>query len=712
MAAVGFRRRGGRQWTGALAAAGGYLALAMAMTYPLVREFGRAIPGDGFDGWQNYWNLWWMRLALVERGVNPLYTDMLYYPTGVSLAFQTLNPFNGLVSLPVQLTFGLLAAYNSIVLVGFVAGGLGAYVLARDVLRSAGWRGAGERWPAFLAGVVYAFSPFHFAHLLGHMQVFSLEWIPFAVWALWRGMREMDGGTAVGAVWAKWTGLAGLFLIFAGLCDWYFALYLALFSGVLALYWLAGRRLRWRHLLFLAGSWAVFLLVLAPLWWPMAREAGRADFMVPPREQALELSADLLAFVTPNPFHPLWGQWAGRAAERFTSTLSERTVFAGFVPLLLGIWAAVRSGRHSRFWWIVTLFFVICALGPVLHVAGRSEWGAAGRPIPLPYALLYDGVPFVRIARSIARFDVMVMAGLGVLAGLGLAELMGRSWGAWRKLLPALAVGLVCFEFWSVPYPMSPPDTPAFYHQLAEEPGQFAVLNLPVNWDRPGYLLYQTVHGKPLTAGYISRDDPRTLVYRAPVLQEFRFLGRDILCDDVRRLGPSVLSWMGIRYVVLDRYKMPGGAEREVTTALAEEIFAGIRPVYEDERLTVYQAEPPAEPQPFAVLGEGWGPRREEDGQVWREIAGRALLEVQSWGRPGVRLTIAAGSDGSAGLIVRAADGKETRVSLSEQGRVLTFDAAAAEDGRVELECLGPAACRVYLVKVEYTEQRSDISGG
>jgi hypothetical protein len=68
MVEVGFRRRGGRQWTGVLAAAGGYLVLALAMTYPLVREFGRAIPGDGFDGWQNYWNLWWMRLALVERG--------------------------------------------------------------------------------------------------------------------------------------------------------------------------------------------------------------------------------------------------------------------------------------------------------------------------------------------------------------------------------------------------------------------------------------------------------------------------------------------------------------------------------------------------------------------------------------------------------------------------------------------------------------------
>ena len=34
---------------------------------------------------------------------------------------------------------------------------------------------------AILAGVIYTFAPFHFAHLLGHMQVFSLEFIPFYV---------------------------------------------------------------------------------------------------------------------------------------------------------------------------------------------------------------------------------------------------------------------------------------------------------------------------------------------------------------------------------------------------------------------------------------------------------------------------------------------------------------------------------------------------
>ncbi len=164
------RKRHGHAWL----ALAGYLLLTLGLTYPLVTQFGRAIPGDGFDGWQNYWNLWWIKTALLEQHTHPWFTNMLYYPTGVGLLFHTLNAFNGFITLPIQLVFGLLPAYNAAVLLSFTLGGLGAYLLARYVL------GPGSsRLAAFAAGVIFTFSPFHIAHLLGHMQVISLEWIPF-----------------------------------------------------------------------------------------------------------------------------------------------------------------------------------------------------------------------------------------------------------------------------------------------------------------------------------------------------------------------------------------------------------------------------------------------------------------------------------------------------------------------------------------------------
>ena len=89
-----------------------YTLLTGAMTWPLATQLTSAIPGDSFDGWQNYWNLWWIKVALVERIQNPFFTDLLYAPTGVGLYFHTLNPFNGVVTLPVQLSVGLMPAYN------------------------------------------------------------------------------------------------------------------------------------------------------------------------------------------------------------------------------------------------------------------------------------------------------------------------------------------------------------------------------------------------------------------------------------------------------------------------------------------------------------------------------------------------------------------------------------------------------------------------
>ena len=135
-----------------------------------------------------------------------------------------------------------------------------------------------------------------------------------------------------------------------------------------------------------------------------------------------------------------------------------------------------------------------------------------------------------------------------------------------------------------------------------------------MNYDRPGYLLYQTVHQRPLTVAYISREDPRTLTERMPALQHFRHLGPDIFDIDAAAVGQTVLHDAGVGTVVLDRYKMPGGEEREYTTDLAQAIFANQPPQYEDDRITVYSVGEPAKPIPYPVLGaENWGPLIELD---------------------------------------------------------------------------------------------------
>ena len=217
----------------------------------------------------------------------------------------------------------------------------------------------------------------------------------------------------------------------------------------------------------------------------------------------------------------------------------------------------------------------------------------------------------MRISRSVSRFALMVQFCMAVLAGIGLHAFL--AWLSVKQRRPAayaavgaaagVAIVVLLAEYWVAPYPLSPPDTPAYYTQLATDPDTRSVLNLPMNYDRPGYLLYQTVHGKPLTVAYISRDDPRTLTERMPVLQHFRHLGDDIIAVDPAAIAPTVLADLGVGTVVLDRYKMPGGLEREYTEALAERIFGGQEPVYADDRITVYRvADPSTNPAPVPPM--------------------------------------------------------------------------------------------------------------
>lgn len=664
------------------------------MTWPLPLHIDSAIPGDGFDGWQNYWNLWWVKVALIDQNQSPFQTDLLYYPTGVDLYFHTLNPFNGVVTLPLQLSQGLLVAYNAVVFLSWTLAGFGVYLLTRWILRPKGVaqqegtarqnRDTPASWlnqtlPPFLAGLIFTFAPFHMAHLLGHMQVMSLQWIPFYVLYLLRSLDKKRTGQP----WLPSAGLASLFLVLCGLCDWYFVLYLFFFTGLLLLWHVASELMRslrageW-NLLSILQTWLLpplvsgllFLLLLSPILLPMIRTAAQSSFMVRPESDFYMLSASLADFLIPNRLHTLFREasfgWIGNQI----APVSERTIGIGYVALVLAGAGLLLDRKRAGFWAASVLFFGLMALGPVLHW-GNITWCdipshlAEGLPRPENcssdvlsndsslsvdgrwslFGILNQLIPFMEISRSVSRYALMVQLCMAVLAGVGLSRLMVRSEARGQSRVGIagmiLLSMLVLAEYWVVPYPMSPPDTPGIYHNLAigladGETDKGAMLNLPMNYDRPGYLLYQTIHQRPLTVAYISRDDPRTLTERLPLLQHWRHLGPDILEVDPAQVGMTVLQDVGVKYVTLDRYKMPGGAEREYTTTLAQAVFANQAPFFEDDRITVYQVPqvPTTSRQPYPALGPlNWGPLQAvRDGTRYRSILDGPAQLLLNWG--------------------------------------------------------------------------------
>lgn len=630
-----------------LAVLAAYFLLTILMTWPAARYLTSAIPGDGFDGWQNYWNLWWVKQALLVRGTNPFFTDYLYAPTGVSLLFHTLNIFNGLWTLPLQLNFGLAVAYNSVVFFSFVFAGYGGYLLSLYTLTRLDFPlRAGLRPAAFVGGLIFTMAPFHMAHLLGHMQVFSLMWPPF--YALWLLLTlEPWSAPQPHGHWRK-ALVSGLFLVFASLVDWYQTLYLLLFTA-LALAWTLGQR--WRRLPAPAGTgqiaarqpllllqpvWLVaviglvFAILLSPLLIPMIRDAGGRPDLQTGFTENVALSADLLAFVTPSEFHPIWGEGAQSFANRFSSTTSERLIFAGFIPLALAVLAVVIHWprRVVLFWSLVTLVFFSLALGPYLHIGGEIVT-INGWQVPLPYFLLYHTVPFIGLTRSLSRYDLMIMMGLGVLAAMGAYRLtQGKTQPAKtgqksRQWLPYLAAGLICFEFLAVPYPISPIDIPPFYQDISADPGPYTIAELPMNWDRPTPLLHQTVHQKRLLTAYTSRDNPLELAWRTPVFQHWRYLAPDIIDQPLDVIAPTIFYDFNLRYIVLDYWQMPPGPERTGTEQWLAAALPGATPIYDDGRLKVYPSPPKGETYPYLALGNGWGQRQNGDGQrPMRTISG------------------------------------------------------------------------------------------
>jgi hypothetical protein len=159
-------------------------------------------------------------------------------------------------------------------------------------------------------------------------------------------------------------------------------------------------------------------------------------------------------------------------------------------------------------------------------------------------------------------------------------------------------------------------------------------------------------------------------------------LGPDIIEIDPAQIGRTVLHDLGVGAVVLDRYKMPGGLEREYTETLAAAIFAGAPPDYQDDRITVYRTGKVEPPEPYIVLGpEGWGPLVTTEGASPARAVGQqpAAIEVRH-AEPDMQLRL------------RYRTGAGVGITLTGAGDVPPLALAPAPDGAEVVIPLAPYA--------------------
>ncbi|CAG0930996.1 hypothetical protein TFLX_01951 [Thermoflexales bacterium] len=546
-----------------------YGALAVVMTWPLATQLGTHLAGGRDDLMTHQWTFWWIKQALLH-GQDPYYTRLIFYPQGISLLYHNIAWFNIGVWLPLQAVLGGTAAYNVIFIATFALNGFATYLLARE------WTG---RLPAAgIGGLVCGFWPY-LQSQYDHPNMIVFFWIPLTLLFLKRALEKQRKRDAL---------FAGVCLAMIGVTRWHLLIMGGVIIGLYVLYACTTqadcRTRRTLRQLTIVGVVAglLFLPVALPVVVGQLTRAHPEDIFIDEQDIG---QTDVLAYVLPTSNYPV----SNEAFQHLSQNLlinQTYTPFLGYVTLALAIIGALIYRRRAGFWVLTAIVCVLLALGPQLRVNGQLY-----PDVPMPYRLV-EGL--FRILRKPDRFNVILALPIAMLATFGvMALIQRRQTGRFAGVL-ALGLGaLILIEYRVAPFPTTQVDTPAWFSQLAQEPGDFAILDLPMNLGSTNkwYMYYQIVHGKALVEGRVSRL-PR---------EAFAFMERSPLLQSLRRGNRMDPAVVGVSY------QLQRLADADVRYLVMHKKFARpeqladwrdwltFSPLYEDDEIVVYRTDTQAE---------------------------------------------------------------------------------------------------------------------
>ena len=606
-----------------------YILFSVVFTYP-VAFVKNEIPGEG-DVFFCLWELWWFKEAITNR-INPYYTKYLFYPKGTNLIFADLSPIIALPSVPLQMAFGLVNTYNIIWLGSFVLSGFGSYLLVKYLTNN--------KRAAFISGIIFMFCPYHFAHALGHLSLFNMEWLPLYVLYLIKLTREQN---IVNSLYAAF------FLLLTGMSSNYYLLFLSVFTLMYVAFFLRfDESLVKIEFIKKIGIMGVsFVVMFSPFLYLMLSEILRtkSNYMYAPGFTTY--SADVLAFFTPSAFNTVLNGFTSSINSSFTGGGAEYTVFAGYTVLLLSFIAIVKvRSREIVFWALSTLVFFVLSLGPILHFHGIFSVHIEDKPayVALPYALLMR-IPLFSMVRVPSRWDVLIMLCLAILAGYGANYILSSEKfkclkaNSCKNALSFIFISLILFEFLAVPYPTTSAEIPNFYKQIAVDDGDYGILEVPILNHVAEYMYYQTVHDKKLFNGYIARiPDEAQAVFSTPFINQLIYASPydDIISHDWKREAIPVLKSYKIRYIVVHKDLMYP-VNFQFNTALLNS-SVGVSPrTYDDGSIFVYRIPDDSNRIPdddsgniSISLGNGWYGPESWNGTASRWISNNATLIIHS----------------------------------------------------------------------------------
>ncbi len=399
--------------------------------------------------------------------------------------------------------------------------GLFMYMLADHI--------TGNKYAAFIAGLIFAFSPMHVAQSYGHLNWTTIEFLPLYVLLLLKMTEKKDLKYAIGA--------AVSFILITFMGDVEMGIITVVLTFFMLLYYLLTKRRQSILNLGFARSFGVMLLLIIILGMPFflsilyginhygALAAASQQSSV----QYNEIwSQSILSYVLPSQFN---NQFAGMAQSGYGAIFSpdptERTAYLGIIASVLALIALFYDYKKDKFnktaqWIFIGALFLLLSLGPYIQTSTTSSV----TQIPGIY-LLYSKIPLFNLIREPGRFDLVVTLAISILAAIGAKELFNHE--RIRNITKLkteqyLTIGLgilLLIEYVGITTPgpfasarFMSAKVPLGYQELGNLQGNYTVMILPdlPNITSPALYTgmseyYQSAFKRQMVGGYTSRTN-------------------------------------------------------------------------------------------------------------------------------------------------------------------------------------------------------------
>lgn len=419
----------------------GYTAISFAYWgWALMPDPSGTLVGSKQDPLIFVWAFEWYPHALLSW-TNPLFTDALFVPDGINLAWTATVPALAYAFTPVTLLFGPAVAYNLAAVLLPALAAWTAYLLCREL--------TGSTWASLVGGYLFGFSSYILGQQTqGHLHLTSVFLLPLVALALVRYVRgSLD---ARGLAW-RLSGLVGLQLYLS--TEVTLTMTIALGVGLLlaaASFPMARGRLR-SALVPVAAGYAGAAILALPLLAYALTDVPKRSFT-----GADVSGTDLLNLVLPTSVNAVAGSSFGSLTDRFNPT--EAASYLGAPTLLIVALYTWRARRATPLLVGGLVLALLLALGPVLRIDGRDV-------VTLPWTG-FSEVPLLRDAR-LPRLGVYAALAAAVIVALWTARTPGRIY-ARPYVLPLLAIAALVPNVAHASY-HTDRDRPAFFAERLYE---------------------------------------------------------------------------------------------------------------------------------------------------------------------------------------------------------------------------------------------------